>query len=111
MNKKKTDIVRLLPNQNTCPKCGSDWDGGSIVETFIKQREEGNLFWKDKTNEDIELIVKETYSPPYRWDRKIGVELSWDHPKHIDGISYWKCPDCDALFDRFTGFEVNETDI
>ena len=91
----------------TCPKCGSDWDGGSILETFIKQRDEGT-FWKDMSDQEIEEDMKQCYSPPYRWGREIGIELPFDHPEHYDGISYWQCPDCKATFDRGTMVEVSE---
>jgi predicted RNA-binding Zn-ribbon protein involved in translation (DUF1610 family) len=42
----------------TCPNCGSNWDGGSIIEEFIRQRDEGNQFWKDKTDDDIRKYVE-----------------------------------------------------
>ena len=49
----------LAAGQRTCPKCGSDWDGGSILETFIKQREEGVKCWQGKSDEQIEKEMKE----------------------------------------------------
>jgi hypothetical protein len=88
----------LAAGQRTCPKCGSDWDGGSILETFIKQREEGVKCWQGKSDEQIEKEMKESYSAPYRWGREIGIEL----PKRYDGVSYWQCPDCKTTFNRFT---------
>lgn len=98
--------MRLEKGQRTCPKCNSDWDGGSILETFIKGRDDGSQTWcKDMTNEEIEKDVMMMYSPPYRWGREIGIELPYDHPKHYDGISYWQCPDCNTAFNRFTGEE------
>lgn len=96
---------KLRLSKASCPKCGSDWDGGSILETFIKQRDEGVKCWKDMSDEQIEKEMKESYSPPYRWSRKIGIELDYNHPKHYDGISYWQCPDCKTTFNRFTGDE------
>lgn len=83
-----------------CPKCNSDWDGGSILETFKKQRDDGSEFWKGKSDKEIEEEMIACYSPPYRWGREIGVELPYDHPDHFDGISYWKCPDCGTMFNR-----------
>jgi len=91
----------LVAGQRTCPKCGSDWDGGSILETFIKQREDGIKCWQGKSDEQIEKEMKESYSPPYRWGREIGIELAYDY----DGVSYWQCPDCNTTFNRFTGVE------
>lgn len=90
-----------------CPKCNSSWIGGSILEEFLKQRDnakegEYRFGW---TDEQVEESMKECYSPPYVWKREIGIELPWDHPKHWDGISYYQCPDCKTTFNRFTGDE------
>lgn len=91
-----------LKNMGSCPKCGVSWDGGSIVETFIQQREEGARNWQGMSDDDIQAYVDESYSPPHRWGRQIGIELAYDHPNHYDGISYWKCPDCETTWNRFT---------
>lgn len=99
--------ILSINEERKCPKCKSDWDGGSILETFIKQREEGILFWQGKSDEEIEKQMKESYSPPYRWGREIGIELLYDDPNHYDGISYLQCPDCKSTFNRFTGIEEN----
>ena len=103
-NQDSTNAV-LKKGQSTCPKCYSDWDGGSILEEFIEQREAGVKYWQGKSDEQIEKEVKESYPPPYRWRREIGIELPYDHPNHYDGVSYWQCPDCNATFNRFTGVE------
>lgn len=96
-------MTKLLQGQRTCPKCNSDWDGGSIVETFIKGRDDGSQTWcKDMTDEEIEEYVKKSYSPPYRWGREIGIEIQGEY----DGISRWMCPDCKTQYDRWTGNEL-----
>lgn len=64
---------RIDPN-GTCPKCSSSWDAGEIPEKH-----------------------RHCYSPPYRYSRLIGVEIS----ALYDGVWYWQCPDCDARFPRF----------
>ena len=84
----------------SCPKCGADWDGGSILETFIKQRDAGAEYRKGQTDEQSEEGMKQVYAPPYRWGRQIGIETPG-----YDGISYWQCPDCGKTFNRFTGKE------
>lgn len=94
-------------NQGFCPKCKSNWDGGSILETFIAQRNQGVNCWQGKSYEELQECVEEFYSPPYRWGRQIGIELEWNHPKHYDGVSYIQCPDCKTTFNRFTGEEEN----
>lgn len=98
-----------LDKQKTiiCPKCGSDWDGGCIFETLIAQDR-----WKEykdpitgklrlPTEEAFREDIKNYYSPPYRWSRIIGIE----DPRVYDGVSWWKCPDCGAMWDRWTGEE------
>lgn len=62
-----------------CPVCGTDWNGGSIPEN-----------------------IREHYSPPYFWSRLIGVE----DPLLYDGVSWWKCPDCNTQWDRWTGEKI-----
>jgi hypothetical protein len=53
-----------------CPGCNVDLDGGTIPEN-----------------------IREHYSPPYRWSRKIGLSDG-------DSIHTWKCPDCEATWPR-----------
>ena len=91
----------LTPGATKCPACKADWDGGSILETFKKQRDEGTL---KGTDDELEARMLESYSEPYRWSRKIGVEIQGKY----DGVSYWKCPDCKVYFDRFTGRQMKE---
>ena len=57
----KTDSypgLRLEKGQRTCPRCKSDWDGGSIIDTFIEQRNEGADIWKGKTDQEIKEYVE-----------------------------------------------------
>lgn len=82
-----------------CPICKASWDGGSILDSFKKQRDEGAECYQGKTDEDLEAMIKECYRPPYRWSRLIGIE---DRDKY-DGISFWQCPDCKTTWNRFTG--------
>jgi len=62
---------------SNCPNCGSSWDGGSILETFIKQRDEGFDWCKGMSDEEIKTDMEKYYSSPYRWGRLIGVILRW----------------------------------
>lgn len=88
-------------NTDLCPKCGTSWDNGDILETFQKMRAAGDDFYKDKT--DAELVdIASAYGwskeQPVRFRRLIGIELPYDHPEHYDGVSYYQCPDCSAQF-------------
>jgi len=58
-----------------CPECGVSWDGG-----------------------DIPKESREHYSPPYKWGRVIGIE----DPELYDGVSFYMCPDCHTVWDRWT---------
>lgn len=84
-----------------CPVCNTSWDGGSILDTFIKQREEGVKMWQGMTNEQIQGYIEEFYSLPYKWSKLIGIELPITHPNYYDGISCWQCPECKTTWDRF----------
>ena len=68
-----------LDHYGKCPKCGSSWSGGDMSET-----------------------IRDLYSPPYKWSRLIGVE----DPTGYDGVTWYRCPDCHQMWDRFTGKEV-----
>src|SRR4051812_22340991 len=47
-----------------CAYCGADWDGGPIPEN-----------------------IREHYSAPYRWSRRVAVI-------DCDRVVAWRCPDC-----------------
>lgn len=48
-----------------CPSCKADLDGGPIPED-----------------------IRQHYSPPYRWERRIGISDG-------DSVYAWHCPDCE----------------
>lgn len=99
----KNNIKNPINIYGDCPECKKSWKGKSILDTFLLKKEEGEPFYTSKSDEEIEKMVEESYSPPYHFSEVIGIELSWDHPKHYDGISYYKCPHCNSTFNRFTG--------
>ncbi len=78
-----------------CPECGNDLDGGSILETFVQQREDGTKMWQGMSDDEIESYMKKCYSPPYRWGREIAI-YSWEEDRTIQ----WKCPDCEQTWGR-----------
>lgn len=93
--------------EGPCPKCGSSWDDGCIIETLVAQD-----WWKSSKDENGKLLypteecfveeVKKCYRPPYRFTRLIGIE----DPSLYDGVCRWMCPDCLTQWDRFTGEEI-----
>lgn len=79
----------------TCPKCHASWDNGSIFDVLRSQD-----WCRDKSDEELRKFIEESYSPPYRFSRLVGVELPYGHPDRYDGVSFWQCPDCDEKWPR-----------
>lgn len=42
------------------------------------------------------------------YSQLIGIEYSYDHPDHYDGVSAWRCPGCGTTWNRWTGAELAE---
>ena len=61
-----------------CPKCNADFKGEPIPEDYRKK----GYYGKD---------------PASHYSRFIGIEIS----EKYDGVSLWKCPDCNHQWDRF----------
>jgi predicted Zn-ribbon and HTH transcriptional regulator len=64
MTKAREEEIARIIDPERCPKCNANFDGGAIPES-----------------------IRQHYSPPYRWSRKIGISDGED-------IFAWKCPDC-----------------
>ena len=79
-----------------CPECNADWCDGDIFDTFRSQD-----WCKNRSDEELRTFVKTHYAPPYKFSRLVGVQLPYDHPEHYDGVSYWRCPDCEHQWPRF----------
>jgi rubredoxin len=71
-----------LDHYGKCPVCSASWDGGDIPEH-----------------------IREHYSPPYKWSRLIGIETT-----SYDGVSYWECPDCHSIWNRFSNELIHGPD-
>jgi hypothetical protein len=79
-----------------CPKCGASWDAGNIFDALRPQ-----AWCKEKTDAELQAYIEASFSPPYKFSRLIGVEFPHDHPRHYDGVSVWRCPDCNNEWNRF----------
>ena len=89
-----------LKHAGLCPECGADWNAGDILETFKQKKTDGDDFWKDKTDEEIEKIAGQygwTPEKPISFSRLIGVEIRGEY----DGVSYYRCPECERPWPRF----------
>ena len=86
-----------------CPACKSDLQGGLIFDTFMEK-------YGDESKAIEESRKYGATKTTGHWGREIGIETT-----DYDGISFWKCPDCGAIWDGFTGkikkspFEKNTT--
>lgn len=91
-----------IDSLKNCPECGANWDNGDIFDVLQKKH----------LNEPIEKVKE--WASHYGWseDNKvhfskvIGLEI----PGKYDGVSYWKCPECQMLWDRFTEKKVGKYD-
>lgn len=87
-----------------CPKCGFLLDGGDIVEKFKEMRANGDSFYKNKTDKEIEksaAMYGWSKENPKRFSNIIGIDIRGKY----DGVSYWKCPGCNTTWNRWTGEE------
>jgi len=71
-----------------CPKCGKDFDGTLIWDTFFDEK--GNA-----EEADVSASMYGATRDQGRWCLKIGV---YDIEK--DRTTHWGCPDCGHEWDR-----------
>lgn len=94
-------------NTCVCPNCNADWGGDEIFDVLRKQD-----WCKDKSDDKLREHIRQSYSPPYRFERVIGVEYPYDDWRHKDGIVAWMCPDCKHMFPRDLGAQsLSEKDL
>ena len=94
-----TDNIRDLTQ---CPSCKSSWDAGDIYEELRKSQHYKNL-----TDAEVKKAASSygwTEENPKSFSRLIGIEVMGKY----DGISYWKCPDCNTYWDRWTNEIVTD---
>ncbi len=102
-----------------CPECKASWDDGDIYEYFMEAKfnpsHEQHNYYKNKTVNEI----KDT-AGSYGWSDKnqvrfgkvIGIDMSMDlnatDDESYDGVSYWKCPECNIAWNRFNGLRTDK---
>jgi hypothetical protein len=107
---------------NHCPKCGANWLGGDIYQTFLDIRSNPDdsqyEYYKDKTDQEIKEVAfsygwyddlddylkTNTFQEDRRadmpsqslkqWKRCIGI-----YDRDLDRTVAWKCPDCHEEFE------------
>lgn len=90
-----------MNDPDNCPKCGVGWWGGNIIDSWKEMRKAGKAY-VGVSDAELDERMKECYSPPYRWRREIGIEYCLTKEDY-DGISEYRCPDCNTRFGRWTG--------
>lgn len=67
-----------------CPHCGLNFDGGNIIDTFIKM---------GRTKEEAEEVASHYGYGPGRtqWDKRLNVIL---YDEQYNKTKYWECPEC-----------------
>ena len=94
---KQETIDKELDNYGNCPECGKSWDAGRIWKVWRDMKD--SKYYQDKTDEELQVMEKESYSKPYHFSKLIGIEIR----EKYDGVSYNQCPFCKATWDRWTG--------
>ena len=87
-------MIKKIDQHGECPECGFDFDDGLIWEAWRKQE-----YWKNKTDDELIQMAKNSYGKPYRFSKLLGIEVRGKY----NGVSYWQCPSCKATWDRWTG--------
>ena len=91
-----------LDRQGPCPECGADWRSSPIPVEYVLADHYGHVV---PCTRKFMYPVKDTTPctcPPRYYSRLIGIQLPYDDPNHFDGVSFWRCPDCGAQWNRFT---------
>lgn len=102
-----------------CPECNTSWDGGDIYEHFLEAKfnpsHEQHTYYKDKSLEDIKKAASNygwSDENKKRFSNIIGIDMSMDlnanDDEAYDGISYWKCPECEIAWHSFKGYRTNK---
>jgi hypothetical protein len=69
-----------------CPACKADLKGDPIPDEYLLSDNSS-----DRTT---------------HYSRVIGCEYTYDNPNRYDGVSEWRCPDCDYREGRWSGKEL-----
>jgi hypothetical protein len=85
-----------------CPECNITWEQEeTIYEFFLNQHGD-----KEKAMKTASLYGHTEEDPKHFSINVVGVE----DPSKYDGVSYYKCTNCQRLFDRWTMEEVKNED-
>jgi hypothetical protein len=93
-----------MDKSGKCPECNCSWDNGDIFEKLQSIRNSGTAYVGKTDEELLKFAAAYGWTPenPTRFSRLIGVEVRGGY----DGVSKWRCPECSAEWDRFSGRKV-----
>ena len=100
-----------MHDENACPACKADLQGAEIPVESRQHYNQGPNGEFLSTAEDYAAVADQLTNPTTHFSRVIGIEYSYDHPEHWDGVSEWMCPDCGYREGRFTGNALAEGDF
>ena len=85
----------------SCPSCNCDWEEKETITEFFLRK--GNT--KEEAEKSGAMYGCTPETPRHFGKNVVGIEIMGGY----DGISYWKCTECNATFDRWTMKEVDKT--
>lgn len=102
-----------------CPECYASWDGGDVYEYFMGAKfnphHEQHEYYKGKTIDEIKKVAGSygwSDENQVRFGKLIGIDMSMDlnatDDERYDGVSYWKCPECEIAWNRFSGLRTDK---
>ena len=85
---------------DNCPKCGTPWkEKETIYEFFLNKYQD-----EEKARDAAKNYGCTPENPQHFSKDVIGIEVQGMY----DGVSYWKCKQCETTFDRWTMNEITE---
>lgn len=91
---------------DNCPKCNARWKGTDIFLYFLAQAKTPGNYYSGKTRDEVLEIAAEygyTAENPQYFSNLIGIEIQGEY----DGVSRWRCPECNSEWCRWTNKELN----
>jgi len=77
-----------------CPSCNTDWEEDETITEYF----ESQGYSHRKAVQTAALYGCTPKSPKHFGKNVVGIEIQGKY----DGVSYWKCTECETVFDRWT---------
>lgn len=90
-----------IRDEKNCPICNYQLKSDKNIYEELKNHPSYKN-WSDEKIKEAASHYGHTDKEPQYFSKLIGIELPYDHPNHYDGVSYWQCPNCKTIWNRFT---------